>query len=86
MLEFPRPGFFSIGFSVGPARGELQGPGGEGLWNVFVPCTPNPTTGYYVLVPEKDMLFLKMSVEEAFKLIVSGGLIAPEAPGPGRRP
>ena len=86
MLEFPRSGFFSIGFSVGPARGELQGQGGERLWNVFVPCTPNPTTGYYVLVPEKDLLFLKMSVEEAFKLIVSGGLIAPESPGPCRRP
>ncbi|MCU0580404.1 MAG: DUF502 domain-containing protein [Desulfobacterota bacterium] len=86
MLEFPRPGFFSIGLSVGPARGELQGPGGERLWNVFVPCTPNPTTGYYVLVPEKELLVLKMSVEEAFKLIVSGGLIAPEHPGPCRRP
>ncbi|MBI5586453.1 MAG: DUF502 domain-containing protein [Deltaproteobacteria bacterium] len=79
MLEFPRPGFFSIGFSVGPARGELKGKSGERLWNVFVPCTPNPTTGYYVLVPEIELIFMTMSVEEAFKLIVSGGLIAPES-------
>lgn len=86
MLEFPRPGFYSVGFSVGPARGELAGKTGERLWNVFVPCTPNPTTGYYVLVPEKEMIFLTMSVEEAFKLIVSGGLIAPGPSGPGGPP
>jgi uncharacterized membrane protein len=86
MLEFPRPGFLSIGFSVGPARGELEERSGGLLWNVFIPCTPNPTTGYYVLVPEKDLLFLKMSVEEAFKLIVSGGLIAPEASAPDSTP
>ena len=86
MLEFPRPGFFSVGFSVGPARGELAGKDGARLWNVFVPCTPNPTTGYYVLVPEQDLIFLTMSVEEAFKLIVSGGLIAPEPAGPCRLP
>lgn len=77
MLEFPRPGCFSIGFTLGPARGELEQRAGECIWNIFIPCTPNPTTGYYVLVPEKSLIFLKMSVEEAFKLIVSGGLIAP---------
>jgi uncharacterized membrane protein len=84
LLEFPRPGFFSVGFSAGPARGELEEKAGDRLWNVFVPCTPNPTTGYYVLVPERELTFLKMSVEDAFKLIISGGMIAPEAAAPSR--
>jgi len=79
MLEFPRKGVFSIGFSAGPAGGELERQAGERIWHIFIPCTPNPTTGYYVLAPEKDLLFLQMSVEEAFKLIISGGLIAPGA-------
>jgi uncharacterized membrane protein len=86
MLEFPRKGVFSLGFSAGPARGELERRAGERIWHIFIPCTPNPTTGYYVLAPEKDLLFLQMSVEEAFKLIISGGLIAPGAdchPSPG---
>lgn len=82
MLEFPRKGVFSLGFSAGPARGELERRAGERIWHIFIPCTPNPTTGYYVLAPEKDLLFLQMSVEEAFKLIISGGLIAPGADCP----
>jgi uncharacterized membrane protein len=86
MLELPRKGVFSIGFSAGPARGELERQAGERIWHIFIPCTPNPTTGYYVLAPEKELHFLQMTVEEAFKLIVSGGLIAPGAnshPSPG---
>ena len=91
MLEFPRKGIFSLGFSAGPARGELERQAGERIWHIFIPCTPNPTTGYYVLAPEKDLIFLQMSVEEAFKLIISGGLIAPGAdnhpfPSPAPRP
>ncbi len=82
MLEFPRRGVYSLGFSAGPARGELEQQAGERIWHIFIPCTPNPTTGYYVLAPEKDLVFLRMSVEEAFKLIISGGLIAPGADSP----
>lgn len=82
LLEFPRKGVFSVGFSAGPAGGELEQRAGEPIWHIFIPCTPNPTTGYYVLAPEKDLLFLRMSVEEAFKLIISGGLIAPGADSP----
>jgi uncharacterized membrane protein len=82
MLEFPRKGVFSVGFSAGPARGELERQAGEPVWHIFIPCTPNPTTGYYLLAPEKDLLFLQMSLEEAFKLIISGGLIAPGAENP----
>ena len=50
--------------------------------NVFVPTTPNPTSGFYVLVPEDDIIILDMSVEEAFKLIMSGGILSP----PERKP
>ena len=80
MLEFPRLGLYSLGFLSGPARGELRTPSGQAMMNIFIPCTPNPTTGYYVIVPEKDLIFLEMSVEEAFKVIVSGGLISPGGP------
>jgi uncharacterized membrane protein len=83
MVEFPRPGLYSIGFLAGPARGELELKAGQPVMNIFIPCTPNPTTGYYVLIPEKDLILLKMSVEEAFKLIISGGLVSPNPqPGP----
>ncbi len=77
MLEFPRPGLYSIGFVAGPARGDLEIKAGQKIMSIFIPCTPNPTTGYYVLAPEKELLYLDMSVEEAFKLIVSGGLVQP---------
>ena len=77
MLEFPRPGLYSIGFLAGPAGGELAIKAGQRVMSIFIPCTPNPTTGYYVLAPEKELLYLEMSVEEAFKLVVSGGLVQP---------
>ena len=77
MLEFPRPGLYSIGFLAGPAGGEMEARAGQMVMSVFIPCTPNPTTGYYVLVPEKELMYLNMTVEEAFKLIVSGGLVLP---------
>jgi len=79
MLEFPRAGLYSIGFVAGPARGELAFKAGQTVMNIFIPCTPNPTTGYYVLVPEKDLILLQMSVEQAFKLIISGGLVSPNS-------
>jgi uncharacterized membrane protein len=47
------------------------------MLNVFVPTTPNPTSGYYILVPEEDAIVLNMSTEEAFKLIISGGMVTP---------
>jgi uncharacterized membrane protein len=77
MVEFPRSGLYSIGFLAGPASGELETQAGQRVMSVFIPCTPNPTTGYYVVVPEKDLIVLDMSIEEAFKLIISGGLIPP---------
>lgn len=77
LIEYPRRGIWSIGFVTGVSEGELQRITERRVINVFVPTTPNPTSGYYVLIPEEDARVLAMSVEEAFKLIVSGGMVTP---------
>lgn len=77
LVEFPRSGLYSVGFLAGPATTEMETLSGKKMVSVFIPCTPNPTTGYYIVVPEEEVLFLDMTVEEAFKLIISGGLIVP---------
>ena len=78
MIEYPRKGIFSVGFVTGPGRGEVQMLTQRKVLNIFLPTTPNPTSGWYMLVPEEDTIPLKMSVEEAFKLIISGGIVSPE--------
>ena len=78
LVEYPRKGMFTVGFATGYAAGELARFSEERLVNVFVPTTPNPTAGFYLLVPEREVMTLNMTPEEAFKLIVSGGMISPE--------
>ncbi len=78
MIEYPRKGIYTVGFATGLAIGELEKKSEIRLVNVFVPTTPNPTAGFYLLVPESDVRPLEMTTEEAFKLIVSGGIITPE--------
>jgi uncharacterized membrane protein len=78
MIEYPRKGIYTVGFATGQAVGELARRSEERLINVFVPTTPNPTAGFYLLVPEKEVVPLQMAPEDAFRLIVSGGMIAPE--------
>lgn len=77
LIEYPRKGIYTVGFATGLAAGELEKRGDERLVNVFVPTTPNPTAGFYLLVPESEVRALAMSPEEAFKLIISGGMIRP---------
>lgn len=77
MLEYPRKGVWSIGFVTGRTEGEVQRITSEETINVFVPTTPNPTSGYLLFVPKKELKFLNMSVEEAIKLVVSAGIITP---------
>ena len=79
LLEFPREGMYSIGFVTGITKGEVQILTGERVINVFVPCTPNPTTGYFLFVPESKLIPLSMSVEDGMKIIISGGLFTPPA-------
>ncbi len=77
LVQFPRPGLYSVGFTMGAQRGEMQEKTAEPLVGVFVPATPNPTSGFMILVPEKDVIELQMSVADGFKFIMSLGSIAP---------
>ncbi len=79
LVEFPREGMYSIGFVTGVARGEVQTLTAERVMNVFVPTTPNPTTGFFLFVPENKVIPLSMSVEDGMKMIISGGLYTPPA-------
>jgi uncharacterized membrane protein len=78
MIEYPRKGVYTVGFAMGRAWTELEKNNESPLVNVFVPTTPNPTSGFYLLVPLSEVAPLDMSMEEALKLITSGGLITPE--------
>jgi len=78
LIEYPRKGVYAIGLVTGVTEGEVQERTAARVMNVFVPTTPNPTSGYYVLVPEDDIIPLSMSVEEAFKLVMSGGIVTPQ--------
>lgn len=76
LIEYPRKGLYALGFVTGVARGEVQEVTEQRVLNVFLPTTPNPTSGFYLLVPDSDIIPLKISVEDAFKLIISGGLVS----------
>jgi uncharacterized membrane protein len=77
LIEYPRQGIYVLGFITGESKGEVQEKTHKKMINVFVPTTPNPTSGFYILVPEEDLTLLDMSVEDAFKLLISGGLVGP---------
>jgi uncharacterized membrane protein len=84
VIEYPRKGLYCICFITNPARWRLPGQPERRAVPVFIPTTPNPTSGFFLLVPEEDVIALDISVDEAIKVIVSGGLIAPsenELPG-----
>lgn len=86
MLEYPRRGVWSIGFVTGRTEGEVQDATANETINVFVPTTPNPTSGYLLFVPKKELKYLDMSVEEAVKLVVSAGIITPPDPKKKAKP
>ena len=77
MIEYPRVGIFTVGFAMGRAWSHLEDKKNTQLVNVFVPTTPNPTSGFYLLVPSNEVTPLNMTMEEALKLITSSGLITP---------
>jgi len=78
LVEYPRKGVYALAFTTGITRGEVQEKTKKKVVNIFVPTTPNPTSGFYLLVPEEELIFLDISVEDAFKLIISGGIVTPE--------
>jgi len=78
MIEYPRRGLYTLAFVTGVAVGEIQRKTKEKVINLFVPTTPNPTSGFYIMIPEAEAIVLDLTIEDAFKLIVSGGMVSPE--------
>lgn len=78
IFEFPRRGVYSMGFVTGETKGELKSKTEGDTISIFLPTTPNPTSGYYIMVPRKDIIELDMHVEDAFKVIMTGGIVVPE--------
>ena len=78
MIEYPRSGVFTIGFAMGRAWSHLEDKKSAQLVNVFIPTTPNPTSGFYLLVPIDEVTPLNLTMEEGLKLITSSGLITPD--------
>lgn len=87
LIQYPRKGIWAIGFVSTTAKGEVSQRGGEedeALLSVFVPTTPNPTSGFLLFFPEKDVIKLDMSVEDAAKLVISAGLVYPNQKDPSK--
>jgi uncharacterized membrane protein len=77
LLEYPRRGIWTLGFISGQTQGEVQSLTADDVVNVFVPTTPNPTSGFLLFVPRSDLHVLGMTVEEGIKMVVSGGIVTP---------
>lgn len=85
MLEYPRKGVWVLGFLTSTSRGETQARTASELRNIFVPTTPNPTSGFLLMVPKEEVVELEMTVGEGMKLIISGGAVVPEFTPDGQR-
>ncbi len=88
LIEYPRRGIWAIGFVSTKAKGEIAGKAqtSGGLMSVFIPTTPNPTSGFLLFVPQEDVITLDMSVEDAAKLVISAGLVYPNPKDPTKPP
>lgn len=82
LVEYPRRGMWVLGFITGTTQGEVQNLTEDMLINIFVPTTPNPTSGFLIFVPREEVIVLDMPVEDGIKMVVSGGIVTP----PDRRP
>lgn len=78
LVEYPRKGMYSIGFLTSESKGEIPDKTLESVVNVFIPTTPNPTSGFLLMIPQEDVIYLTMSVADAMKMIISGGVVTPE--------
>jgi uncharacterized membrane protein len=80
LVKFMGEDAYAVGFVTGETQGEAQAVTPERVMNVFVPTTPNPTSGYLLMVPADRLIHLQMTVEEALKMVISGGMVTPPAP------
>lgn len=78
LVEFPRKGLHSVGFLTSELAQEIAPHNNNTFYNIFIPTTPNPTSGYFVIVPESDIQILSITRQEAMAMIISGGIIQPE--------
>ena len=79
LIEYPRKGSWAVGFATKENQGEIKNKTNKDLINVFVPTTPNPTSGFLLMFPKEDLIYLDMSFEEASKFIVSAGTSNPKS-------
>ncbi len=77
LIEYPRKGLYTLGLVAGAGRGEIQRKTDESVLSIFVPTTPNPTSGFLLMVPEKETVALDMTVTEAFQMLISAGAASP---------
>jgi uncharacterized membrane protein len=84
LIEFPRPGMYAIAFLTNKAQGEPQARTAEEVWTLFVPTTPNPTSGFLVMLPKSQIVELEMSVGDGMKMVISGGAVVPPWPVDGK--
>ena len=79
LIQYPSKGIWVIAFQSGDYKGEAESIISEEIINLFVPTTPNPTSGFFVMMPKKDVFELNMTVEEAFKIVISAGVVIPSS-------
>ncbi|MFQ5693995.1 MAG: DUF502 domain-containing protein, partial [Nitrospinota bacterium] len=77
LIEYPRRGVYCLAFVTSETRGEIRARTGRDILNIFVPTTPNPTSGYLVFIPREEVIPLDMSIEDGIKYVVSGGFVTP---------
>ena len=77
LVEYPRRGLWAVGFITGKTKGEVKERIATEVVNVFLPTTPNPTSGFLLFVPREDLVRLEMSVEDGIKMVISAGIVTP---------
>lgn len=80
IIEYPRKGVWTMGFVTGKVSPQLQTHLKQEMISVFIPTTPNPTSGWYAMVPQEEAIDIDISIEDAFKVLISGGIVSPETP------
>jgi len=78
LVEYPRKGLYALGFITNEKNWQFVDQPGETVLNVFVPTTPNPTSGFFLLIPEREVIPLDVTVDDALKVVISGGIVSPE--------